>query len=359
MGGRSYWDSDDRIAQAISALRDSESVLDAVEKLSFDVTYNGLKHAFKSRGMESPSSYLRRPALPTPAVGFSPESQPQNTVVPAGKWASCSSFVQGPASRRELPPFLDAPKPQRDYERNGHTIIIPDVHVPFHDNGAWEVCLAAIERLKPETVVFIGDFLDCYAITFFDKSPDRHLSLKDELDEANPEIRRVRDLAPGRLVFTQGNHEYRFDRYLRKHPELFGLVSLRESLFRGVNDIEWVPYQEDITIGKVLYTHEVGHCGVNAARATLLSCGHNVVFGHTHRGAVVTDGDLTGDRRFALNVGWLGDLKQIDYMHRAKTKDWTHGFGHIFTDHDTGLVWPSFVPIMNGRACVSGLKIAA
>lgn len=236
-----------------------------------------------------------------------------------------------------------------------HTVIVSDLHAPYQDLKAWAVCLAAIKALKPETIVVIGDFADCYSVSSFDRNPTRRQDLKWEIDQVRAELKKLCRLADGRVAYCEGNHERRLERYLcSKAPELYGLISIRDLLLQGIRGVEWVPYREHVKIGKVLYTHDVGHAGVYAGRHTLSACGHNVVFGHTHRGGVVIDGDHTGDRRFSLNVGWLGDVEQVDYMHRIKTKDWTLGFGHIYTDSRTGLVWPSFVPVMGGGCYVAG-----
>jgi predicted phosphodiesterase len=236
-----------------------------------------------------------------------------------------------------------------------HTIVVPDCHVPYQDTKAWEVCLAAVKAVKPETIVIIGDFADCYSVSSFDKSPARGQDLRRELDQVRVQLKRLCRLAEGRVVYLEGNHEFRLERYLcQKAPELYGLISIRDLLLDGISGVAWVPYRQHITIGKVMYTHDVGHAGVYAGRHTLAACGHNVVFGHTHRGGLVVDGDHTGDRRFSLNVGWLGDVREANYMHRIKTKDWTLGFGYVYTDSRSGLVWPSFVPVLGGGCYVAG-----
>jgi metallophosphoesterase superfamily enzyme len=240
-----------------------------------------------------------------------------------------------------------------------HTVIVSDLHAPYHNAQSWAVCLKAIKVLKPERIVVIGDFADCYSVSSFDKDPSRSSDFEHEIDLAAKELRKLCELADGDVDYCEGNHEFRLVKYLqRKAKELHRSLNIRDRLLQGIRGVRWVPYRQHIRVGKVMYTHDVGHAGVYAGRHTLSACGHNVVFGHTHRGGIVVDGDHTGDRRFSLNVGWMGDSAQVDYMHQIKTKDWTQGFGYVYTDPRSGLVWPAFVPIMAGHCYVAGKWIS-
>lgn len=249
--------------------------------------------------------------------------------------------------------------PRVDRPVNGHTVIISDLHAPFHDARAWDVCIAAITELAPDTIVIIGDAADFYAVSKFDKSPERASRLVDELAVFEKEMRRLRRASPNsRVVYCQGNHEFRLDRYITSSaPALHGLVVPRELILRALPGAEWVKYRSAKRIGKVDYAHDLGFSGVYAGKHTLAANGANIVFGHTHRGGVVVEGDVQGDRRFSLNVGWLGDIAQIDYTYEVIARNWTLGFGHIFTDEETGLVWPSFVPVMRDRCYVAGRTV--
>lgn len=229
-------------------------------------------------------------------------------------------------------------------------LVIPDVHVPFHDKKAWDLVCKVHNVAKPDKTVIIGDFADFLAVSFFPKPPGRLNNLEHEVDATNEALNRLgKD-----TVFLQGNHEYRLEKYLKqKAPELFGLVECKKLFKIQERGWKWVPYMDHHVIGKVLFAHDLGHCGKHAALNTLAAAGMCTVFGHTHRGGVHYGGTVNGEHRFALNVGWLGDYKQIDYMHRAKTRDWQHGFGWINMD-DRGLAWASFVPIVAGKCVVDG-----
>lgn len=228
---------------------------------------------------------------------------------------------------------------------------MPDVHVPYHNKAWWRCTQKLINDVRPDTIVTIGDFLDCYAVSFHAKDPSRTLNLKDELDEGAEMMSWLRSRCK-HLWTLGGNHELRLDRYIaEKAPALAAThPSIAKSL--GVEK-NWVPYRKSLKLGVVSYTHDLGHAGSGALPATLNAFGHCIVFGHTHRAGVIYDGDVSGSRRFAMNVGWGGDIDSIDYMHVAKTKAWQLGLGMVTQTHD-GLAWANFVPFVSGRMVVDG-----
>jgi predicted phosphodiesterase len=314
------WDGNGKanLKLAKRALASSGNVADACALLArqgLDVSVNGLETAFRRRGLKSPGSMCGKNVAPKVTIG--------------------DSFGSG---------------------KTGHTLIISDTHHPYHDQEAFEVMVAAASMLQPDTLVINGDICDCYSVSFFDKRPDRLHLLKDETDCARRDINRIIKASRAtNVVFCEGNHEFRVSRTIAtKAPALFGLVETRELLLRDNPWVKWVPYRKHERIGRVMVTHEIGYCGKYAAQHTLAAAAHNIVFGHTHRGCLTTDGDIEGERHFSLNTGWGGDINQIDYMHQVKTKDWTLGMGHLYTDEKTGLVWPAFVPILNNSCHVGG-----
>lgn len=238
------------------------------------------------------------------------------------------------------------------------TLVVPDMHFPYHDKVVWTVILQAITALQPQNIVIIGDALDAYPISFHPKTPARRATLRDELAIADVELITLADACRGRrVIYCEGNHEHRLERYLIQNaPALYGLIDMPTLLKIEERGWEWVPYQDWIRIGKIAYSHEVGACGKNAAQQTLAAFGNNIVFGHSHRGGLVYSGTVDGERHVALNVGWGGDADAVDYMHKARTREWQHGFGLVEQDA-TGAGWCQFVPVINGRCVAHGRVI--
>jgi predicted phosphodiesterase len=243
-----------------------------------------------------------------------------------------------------------APNPHRPFRR---ILCIPDVHAPYEDKAAVDLVIRAAKRIKPDVTVIIGDFADCFSISSFPKSPERKQSLKWEIEQVEKCLAQF-DGISDEVIFCEGNHEERLERYLcQRAPELYGLVTIRDLLGINRRGWKWIPYKSWITIGKVAFGHEFGHFGKYALHQSLASFGHNVVFGHSHRGGTHYEGTIDGERRFAMNIGWLGDPAQADYMHRAQTRVWQHGIGIVDQDQD-GNSWAQFVPIVKGRMMIGG-----
>lgn len=236
-----------------------------------------------------------------------------------------------------------------------HTIIaLPDSHWPWADLKASTLALKVVKAVKPETIVFLGDWLDCNSLSFFSKHPDKLDRLKQEVAIGAAELKKYRGHSD-EVVFCEGNHCERLQRYIAaKAPELYGLVNMRELL--GLTAKEWVPYRKVRRIGKVGFSHDFSYAGGHAALSSLKAYGSNCVFGHTHRAALVYDGSIHEETRFALNCGWLGSLKDIDYLHAAQTRDWQHGIGLIRQDN-AGNSWAQFLPFIKNSCVVDGKVI--
>ncbi|HVG83200.1 MAG TPA: metallophosphoesterase [Vicinamibacterales bacterium] len=249
-----------------------------------------------------------------------------------------------------------------DPDAHSQTILVcPDTHVPYHDPVAWAVFIAAAKKLRPDVLVIIGDFADCESISSHTKDPQRRQLLVDELDVVREKLDELGALRIPRTIWTEGNHEFRLKRAVAERaPELDGMVRTLEE-YVGVPErgIEWVPYRRGVNIGRMLFTHDVGRCGVYAARQSLLDVGGNVCFGHSHRAAVAYQGTTKGEGHVSLNVGWLGSYDDIGYLHQVRARrDWQHAFAVIDLD-ETGCVWGQVIPIVNGGAMVRGQKVAA
>lgn len=237
-------------------------------------------------------------------------------------------------------------------------VVCPDTHVPYHDVLAWNTFLAAARAAKPDALVIIGDFADFYAVSSHPKNPSRKANLEDECVAVNRELDALERLEIPRVIFCEGNHEERLTRYLTSRaPELHGALSAREKFRIRARGWEWLPYRRHIKIGKLYFAHDVGPCGKFTAQRTLEAFQHPIVIGHSHRAGIAYGGYVTGERSVCMNVGWLGDVDEIDYVHQSQTRDWVHSWGDIHQD-EIGVSWCNVVPIIKGRTVVDGRVVS-
>lgn len=235
-------------------------------------------------------------------------------------------------------------------------LIAPDTHAPFHDVRAWKLMLKVARKFKPQVIVHQGDLADCYSISSHSKDPNRAGQLKDEIKV----VRRLRAdldrLGAKRKIFTEGNHEDRLRRYLEeKAPALFDMFDTDSVLQLSENGWEFVPYKQHARVGKVYFTHDTGNSGKYTTARALDAFQHSVSIGHHHSIQFAVEGDATGKYRVGAQFGWLGDVKQVDYMHQIKAKrNWSLGFGVGYRDTDSNVVFLTPVPIVNYVACLEG-----
>jgi predicted phosphodiesterase len=234
-------------------------------------------------------------------------------------------------------------------------LIVPDVHVPYHDKRAWKLMLKAAGVINPDAIIIQGDFADFYAVSAHDKDPNRAKNLEFEVDAANSALDELDALGAKLKLFVAGNHENRLERYLAtRAPELFNMVEIPK-LFK-LKDRGWkyTPYKSSTEYGKLNVTHDCGYSGQNAVQKALDTFQHNVTTGHTHRMAYLVQGNARGEAHVSASFGWLGDKDQADYMHKVKAnRDWALGFG-IGYRTAAGVVHLQPVPIINYQVVVEG-----
>lgn len=130
------------------------------------------------------------------------------------------------------------------------TLILSELHIPFHDTPALVAVIARARKRNPHCILLNGDVCDFFSISRFEKNP-KESSLKDELDLTRQFLGWLRQSFPkARIIYKLGNHDEWFDRYLwRKAPELYKVsgVSLRHLTTAAlapdkpeVGGIEWV-----------------------------------------------------------------------------------------------------------------------
>src|ERR1035437_3066775 len=225
-------------------------------------------------------------------------------------------------------------------------LIISDVHVPFHDNGALEAVWNHADAYKPDSIVLNGDFGDFFAVSRFLKNPTL-IDLKGEIQAQRQMLGWIRQKFPNaRIIFKLGNHDERWDKYLwSQAPLLVGLsnVLLENVLTQELKDesgeviepaiegVEFVKDQRIIMLGKlpVLRGHEFASKNsnsVNAARGAFLRAVHHIMVGHNHQYSSHAQANILGKVFVSFSTGCLCDLHP-EYG-RFNT-NWMQGFATV------------------------------
>jgi len=274
----------DRITEALDALLHTSTYEVALDQLK--ESPNALAAAFTRNGLDAPTSYL--------------------------------AASEEEALRRRLGGAPDGWKT---------IVVVNDVHIPFHNKQGVKGWLELCRDLQPEIIVINGDFLDCYGISTFPKSRG-FPSLQEEIDQGVEVLDALRRSCPTAVMhFTEGNHEERLRRLIKREHGLYGLRSFSlESLMEFDRlGIHYYEYGAMLSIGKLDVYHGEVTRGQSAysARFELAKSGSDyLITGHTHRMGWYHHKDRRRNKQ-ALENGGLYDLEQCDYMFNP---NWQNGF---------------------------------
>lgn len=215
-----------------------------------------------------------------------------------------------------------------------------DTHAPYQDDKAVDLACQILEAVKPDEVVHLSDGVDFYALSSFDRDPDRVLQLQDELDTGYEVHKRLASAAPDAEWYYcgGGNHERRLYRYLTKHPEMYGLRALRLDKLLRLDDLGWSTGEDGKEfLGRRLQLTHGEHYSKNAGWGVKRELEdrayqQSVVMGHTHKIGKTT---RRGPR---LCVGgWeIGCLCTLEPEYR-RNANWQQGMAIITTTDILGL----------------------
>lgn len=229
-------------------------------------------------------------------------------------------------------------EPLTDFVIHGaqRILVLSDIHYPFHDEDALTAAINYGVDNDPTIVLLNGDTIDCHELSDYDRDPRRRYT-DIEMKMIGNELRIFKEAFPkARIIWKEGNHEERLDRYMRRRaPELYGLPGMDiPGLVTMNNDadtmrgVEWVSGKRVIRAGHLafLHGHEFrGGGGVNPARWLYLRTGENSTCGHFHKTSEHSETNLARKQIGAWSTGCLSELTPA-YMPHNK---WNHGFGWV------------------------------
>lgn len=210
-------------------------------------------------------------------------------------------------------------------------LVLSDVHIPYYDKTALVAALEHGDKEKCDGVLLNGDIIDAYQLSTFARDP----RLRDFAGEMQM-LGQFFDALSGRVViWKQGNHEQRLERYLmQRAPELFGIpqFTYRVLLDLDRRGVQLIAPMNPVRIGKlgILHGHELPKGisnPVNPARGAFLRALSCVLIGHYHRTSDHTEQTFDGVTITAWSTGCLCDLNP----QYAPINKWNHGFAILHT----------------------------
>lgn len=237
------------------------------------------------------------------------------------------------------------------YEKS---LFLGDIHVPFHDIEAIAIVYRFIDWFRPHFIFLVGDCVDFYQISKFEKSPQRMLKLQDDLDDTKVILSQLRALCPrSKIIYFEGNHERRLTRWLWSHPEvaqlramdirnLLGLEELKIQFIQAIEQYDFHGFQ--IEHGEI-----VRQQSAYTARGQLDKRGVSGISGHSHRLGTHYLTNMAGDHIWIEN-GCLCD-RNPEYV---KCPNWQVGFTLGYYKRDDERFSVEQICITGGKAAFAG-----
>jgi predicted phosphodiesterase len=251
--------------------------------------------------------------------------------------------------------------------KNTVEVIIPDSHGEHIDLPARDAFLSDLARIKPDTIIMLGDHLDAGG-TFSSHQRNYTHEMTESYDSdvhaANEFLDLIQVASPNsRIHYLSGNHEQHIERWVARTFDSYAdakmvldrlgpeaVLRLKErgiTYYQSGERYMGLSIPGTIRLGKCFYTHGVSH-GRHATATHLDRFGASVWHGHTHRAQSVISRTVTSDGLGAWCPGTLAKLQPL-YRHTAPTQ-WSHGYGLQFTSVSSGNFSAMLVPILDGES---------
>jgi predicted phosphodiesterase len=226
-------------------------------------------------------------------------------------------------------------------------LLYGDSHYPYQDDRAVGVIQAIAEDEQPNVLMHMGDGMDCYRLSRFNKNPARLHTIQDEIDAYRTHLEQMAQLCPDAERYVmEGNHEARMEKVLWALPrdveQLTNLRKVKEVLRWPVLldlatiGFTWVPYREQSRtpiLPKFVTKHGnvVRKWAGYTARSEWEKYGKSGASGHCHRGGKFIHRDHNG------NQVWIETYCTCDLSPEYGTDfDWQQGCWLIHFNTDTG-----------------------
>ena len=196
-------------------------------------------------------------------------------------------------------------------------LIISDLHIPYHRKDSFAFLKEIKKQFKPDTIINIGDEIDCHALSFHDTNPDLP-SAGHELSLSKEYIKELENIFP-QMTLLDSNHSSLIYRKGIKHGIPKGF--LRDyNEFLNVKKWNWV---NDLTITlpdkqRCFFTHGIS---ADIARVSQIQS-MNTVQGHFHSQFKISYWANNDALRWGMQVGCMIEQTNMafHYAKNFKTK---------------------------------------
>ena len=241
-------------------------------------------------------------------------------------------------------------------------IATPDKHFPVADYAAINVVCKAIELVKPDCYVDLGDVGEFegashwkwakkkrppleYMLPFIEqdiKDVNAGMDIIDEaLDKVNCKNKHI----------TEGNHDDWLNKFNHEHPYLN--LNFKDAVKLNDRGYKYHPFGKYAKFGKLYCYHGHHFASMHHARNHLNRLGCNIMYGHHHDVQVASMTNMDGVKS-AYSIGCLKDIRPAkNKWLNNKKHNWQQAFA-IVDFYDKGRFTVDIVQIIEGKAMVWG-----
>lgn len=217
------------------------------------------------------------------------------------------------------------------------TLIFGDSHLESLTDidPSYNLFKKVVKTIKPDKLIINGDLIDFSYISKFSEGvvgAQEGKRLKADFDIIKNELAFYKKYSSN-IIYLEGNHENRLDKYLEKNPVLKGLFKL-EDITKDMG-IDFIPLnlQPYSIRNDILITHGLSYTKYFSCKHAELS-NNNIICAHTHRTQSYTTSFPDGRTITGYGIGCLSTLNP-SYTAGIKINGWSHSFAELIESEES------------------------
>lgn len=242
-------------------------------------------------------------------------------------------------------------------------IVTPDKHFPLHDQKSINVVCKAIEIVKPDIYIDLGDVGEWGAFSAWKykrkKAPPLEFMIPDmdrdviDVNNGMNQIDESLDKANCKEKYiTEGNHDNWCNMAVEKYPYI-PQYAFAKAVCLEERGYTYYPMGRRLKIGKLRFYH--GHLlgGQYHTANHLRKFGCNIMYGHWHSLQQMSETHEDGAKS-AWSIGCLKDMShEANKWLGERPVNWAHAFA-IVDFFENGLFTVHIIQIINGKTSLWG-----
>ena len=227
--------------------------------------------------------------------------------------------------------------------RDGTYLVLGCVHAPFQNKAMIDSVFKFIDsEIKIAGIILNGDIIDNHSLSRYNRGKVTipGINLQWEYDQANKFMDQVDSLlrSSGEVNpqkhYLFGNHERTYFKAISefdasKYGEALKSPSEALKLDQRGYRVQSVYEEAYLMLGHNLEVNHGEFYNVHCAKKTIDVYKHSVLFNHTHRFQIYSEGKTVG-----WNMGWAGDVNSpaFNYASRSMKNSWVNACALVTLD---------------------------